>query len=1790
MFKKLFTFSMFFFLFYIFNVSFSTKHNDFISFKQASALDNTRKINQAIANRKIPEEMLFCVAIKNNKGNILYPPKSRSFNGADGGILLPAQLVGLKSGSYHLAEPFLGTTLALIIGVLIGVYLGTIITLNLKSIAAYTATMYTESVRLADLGWKYLAILILHIGLFLLYSFHYVYFFRNIAEIGQSMISKIQNAKAGDDDTDAMADFVMIISEIFGVSSDNIAEMYKSTSSISNIVKDKELQTNSYCYAINGPMEDSLNPENITLYPEIPYLDNNYNQYPIYPMKTKVVNGQCDPAPLLDNLGFNASNILNPFDSKCSYSYNTANLSCVTQNIPIMVIGEAQKMAISIACEDLFSINPLTDTLYMIFSIVMDVVGAVFSPITLDPLMFYDYYAIHSIPTSLLMNFIMFIQAIFDAVNGGMTPVKMGSYKFKKEASEKAQKKVRKKVDKMIAKIKDRNVVGDPQENWIKDKDGNSILEVTSSAQFANRISICLTAQAIASGIRFGAGQLTLVTIQTATKDTLVSNRNTKYGIKNIKFCGHNFYSYKGITKKDEETIKQEFKTPEKQYEALYNSEMGGDENVIYEYFERGVYDYSYSACLVKCSDINTQEKQTACKACLDPFFSKGSSSNNEDYKEDLAYLMKDDAKINSVKNKFYREFLASGMEYKIPININNEESSFIFPKNACIDPRIEEEKGFKGIEQRYYFRGNEEANFECDRFMFYKNQGCVLNVHEIEEAHLKEYFIKISNQSDGFYVLKDELEYEQRFALLNQYKEKCIGYFNAAYQCCLNRTEYAVCLADDNFRDETPEHTKNYSICNAEEEKAVSGSVTSSSIFTLVMDAATAGKEDSLSTSGMFYGGKCKIGSLKSGKKTQNIDKIHFNVIRKSYENTTGEVDPEFACVFSDNLCPYNFRLNGGLNYAASYCDSGDINNEEFGAELSDSIVSKFKENRFTLGTHADSVDSCVKGMFNKSNCVTTVNGETPKNLEDLVFGNSKIGHGFAFAKIASDMVGYNNNDYSKITGDSFAKGKIKNFCQFRAHCVKLGNVKAAKEDFSGKSVFTDASCSGNFTSSRNIFHYNSTRLSSNIVECLHETLQNLINGVAGSSKCDKGLKLNEDGYCGSDNTEIIKEKLASSDGGASYINSRYKLLKGNKVPKEMNPLYKIQSNLIQVVRAVLALSIVMWGFKTVVFGEYNLKEYKSYLAYIPAIIKVGLVIYFGFGNAWQEGNYNRMLTNFTTDAYTFVSRLVNSSVNNPHYPVLADTFIFAISNKKITEGTTATTPPIKEINFDLDSIYSLNDIDNTVSTNFKDEFMTFCYKEFSKGKLIKKESKENKKENFIQGHVNNTYYFAEYDISHHTCPDSSFTATNVIKIRSNQGINSFLYFVENLNALYDKANIKHKISYIFNKNFKELSNKDPNIWNKYYDGCYFDEAEYKENKSYLSIFDTVDCKIVRYLGYTGGTAIPKVFMFALACMFTGFIGAFLLGFVMSLIFALFNFILEVIYIFINSFFMSGLLIMMSPVIIPLILFKKTKGIFDNWLNKIIHCALQPILMVASMLIFLSILDIISLGGTEYYNFSKEGRIPILNTRSKDSKENRSYFYIINNPGLIITSTLDVFFKLPFQALGVVSGKDKDGMQDILKTPTVSYLLTILQILVLFKLGDSIIKTSGEIAEKMLGGAGAGGGASISEGMDKGKNAAASAQKAVKPLKDSAKSLAKTGIKRGASELMRKAKNTKTGRIVGDKLSAFGNKAKGGTMKFFSKLDTKKGFDLAPREKKQKDQKGDNKKTNEKGKEINII
>jgi len=471
--------------------------------------------------------------------------------------------------------------------------------------------------------------------------------------------------------------------------------------------------------------------------------------------------------------------------------------------------------------------------------------------------------------------------------------------------------------------------------------------------------------------------------------------------------------------------------------------------------------------------------------------------------------------------------------------------------------------------------------------------------------------------------------------------------------------------------------------------------------------------------------------------------------------------------CVRSFSVCPYNFNVATGSEKEEWYC-----------------------------GGHFDSHGKCA---------------EYDSGDFDRVWTNGELGH------------------------PTKAYGKIKNFCQYDAHCTELA-IPPYTASFQGGSKFLDPACKnfvGDSKNTANIDSFDSNRNSSDIgianiegfkgidlgkyrgftapmAQCIIESMRNMFLNLAGVSTCAEGIEVNGLGLCGNDSDSSIIDK------------KKYKIVKGEKLGKD-GIFITIQNRVRSIITAVMMLSIVLGGLKIFQSGRIDVFDERSHKGVMLYLLKIGLVLYFSLGNAWQTTFYNGIL-------------------NATEY---AHSQVFA----------TALTSLVGE--------------------------------------------------NLVEDNIDGS------------------------QIDKNDGC----YFRSD-----DKDGILET-----------------------------GEEVYAEGKSYLAIFDTLDCKMAKYLGYGPDTEFSELILFIITALLSSGLGLLIFFVGLLLFFVIVSLAIKILYIFVISFIAINILIFVSPIIIPTILFSKTKNIFESWLKQLLSFCLQPLFLVLFVGFVIAVFDQMAVGSAQF-------------------------------------------------------------------------------------------------------------------------------------------------------------------------------------------------------------------------------
>lgn len=195
--------------------------------------------------------------------------------------------------------------------------------------------------------------------------------------------------------------------------------------------------------------------------------------------------------------------------------------------------------------------------------------------------------------------------------------------------------------------------------------------------------------------------------------------------------------------------------------------------------------------------------------------------------------------------------------------------------------------------------------------------------------------------------------------------------------------------------------------------------------------------------------------------------------------------------------------------------------------------------------------------------------------------------------------------------------------------------------------------------------------------------------------------------------------------------------------------------------------------------------------------------------------------------------------------------------------------------------------------------------------------------------------------------------------------------YIFDNVYKVYNRvAEFGVEILSENNKN-----DKDPYKDSKY-SGCYFLNSSYignnydlYGNRKYLAVFDKLDCEFARYIGYSGNNVkLPSIIAIIVVSFMTlGLNILMILPFILLFVSLIF-FLVRIAYIFIVNSLTITILLFMTPIFVPMILFERTKGMFKSWITKILQSVLSPLFVFMSLSMFFVIFNKYYFGDVEFF------------------------------------------------------------------------------------------------------------------------------------------------------------------------------------------------------------------------------
>ena len=186
--------------------------------------------------------------------------------------------------------------------------------------------------------------------------------------------------------------------------------------------------------------------------------------------------------------------------------------------------------------------------------------------------------------------------------------------------------------------------------------------------------------------------------------------------------------------------------------------------------------------------------------------------------------------------------------------------------------------------------------------------------------------------------------------------------------------------------------------------------------------------------------------------------------------------------------------------------------------------------------------------------------------------------------------------------------------------------------------------------------------------------------------------------------------------------------------------------------------------------------------------------------------------------------------------------------------------------------------------------------------------------------------------------------------------------------------------------------------------DGCQFPRFNYSEEsdivnpkyppgKEYLRVWDILDCKLAKAIGFAPDVTVPNLIKIILPAIFSSFLAVGGIFFVVAVVFfglLFFSIVIRAAQIVITSTIAIVLLVYISPLAIVAGFFDKTKEAFNSWLSQLLGMALQPMIVFAYIGVFVTVFDAVVVG--KDVSFTKSGKDPVSITCGEVAKKTSIY------------------------------------------------------------------------------------------------------------------------------------------------------------------------------------------------------
>jgi type IV secretory pathway VirB6-like protein len=208
-----------------------------------------------------------------------------------------------------------------------------------------------------------------------------------------------------------------------------------------------------------------------------------------------------------------------------------------------------------------------------------------------------------------------------------------------------------------------------------------------------------------------------------------------------------------------------------------------------------------------------------------------------------------------------------------------------------------------------------------------------------------------------------------------------------------------------------------------------------------------------------------------------------------------------------------------------------------------------------------------------------------------------------------------------------------------------------------------------------------------------------------------------------------------------------------------------------------------------------------------------------------------------------------------------------------------------------------------------------------------------------------------------------------------------------------------------------------------------------YPPGEEYLQIWDTLDCKIAFALGFGPEVSVPNLIFMILGGFLTGGLGIIFVLASFSLAFFLIALTVRALHIFLLSITSVIILMYISPILIPMVMFQRTKYIFESWWKQILGFTLQPMILFAYLGILVTLFDKVIIGSD--VTFTGDGRQSPKQIVCNDTAEDTSIYCIFR------ISDIKTFTGLEVLGIGlpILGSMNQDKLQTIIKAALIMFV-----------------------------------------------------------------------------------------------------------------------------------------------------